>query len=89
MEVTPSGTRGSLLVGAFSPPFVMGSENRLRDVRFNILHKDVVQEMFKEVVPDANLYHDGVHLPSLFGGCVRPLVNWCITKEDLMANNDP
>ncbi|CAJ1385137.1 unnamed protein product [Effrenium voratum] len=89
MIVVPSKTRMSLVVGAFSPSFLNPSGNRLRDVRLPVLAQDDMEQIFQDRIPGAQINFEGVSLPGLFGGCVRPLASWSSAKEELGMNQDP
>ncbi|CAJ1381642.1 unnamed protein product [Effrenium voratum] len=89
MIVVPSKTRMSLVVGAFSPSFLNPSGNRLRDVRLPVLAEDDMEQIFQDRIPGAQINFEGVSLPGLFGGCVRPLASWSSAKEELGMNQDP
>jgi len=87
---TRAVTRMTLLVGAFSPSFVFESGKRVRDCNFAPVSPADMKAIFKRVIPDAELVHNGVSLPGLFGMLVRPLAGWKgITKDRLMQNGDP
>ncbi|CAJ1382860.1 unnamed protein product [Effrenium voratum] len=88
MIIVPSKTRMSLVVGAFSPSFLT-SGNRLRDIRLPVLAEDDMEQIFQDRIPGARINFEGVSLPGLFGGCVRPLASWSSAKEELEMNQDP
>ncbi|CAJ1456793.1 unnamed protein product, partial [Effrenium voratum] len=88
MIIVPSKTRMSLVVGAFSPSFLT-SGNRLRDIRLPVLAEDDMEQIFQNRIPGARINFEGVSLPGLFGGCVRPLASWSSAKEELGMNQDP
>ncbi|CAJ1438565.1 unnamed protein product, partial [Effrenium voratum] len=89
MIIVPSKTRMSLVVGAFSPSFLNPSANRLRDIRLPVLAEDDMEQIFQNRIPGAQINFEGVSLPGLFGGCVRPLASWSSAKEELGMNEDP
>ncbi|CAJ1454342.1 unnamed protein product [Effrenium voratum] len=89
MIIVPSKTRMSLVVGAFSPSFLRLSGNRLRDIELPVLAEDDMEQIFQDGIPGARINFEGVSLPGLFGGCVRPLASWSSAKEELEMNQDP
>ena len=88
MIIVPSKTRMSLVVGAFSPSFLNPSAHRLRDIRLPVLAEDDMEQIFQNRIPGARINFEGVSLPGLFGGCVRPLASWSSAKEELGMNQE-
>ncbi|CAJ1377010.1 unnamed protein product [Effrenium voratum] len=48
-----------------------------------------MEQIFQDRIPGARINFEGVSLPGLFGGCVRPLAIWSSAKEELGMNQDP
>ena len=86
--LVPLKTRMTIIVGAlcFSmQPF--GSGNRVRDCKFVSPNDSDMTKIFESRLSSVKTVFEGINLPSLYGGLVRPLVN--TTTSNLNDNNNP
>lgn len=81
-------TRMTVVVGAVSFYFVGKSENRLTDVLYPGLNLQDMTDIFEKCYgPLVKKNFEGIHLPRVYGGLVRALVN--TSTKTLTDNNNP
>jgi hypothetical protein len=86
-QVITLDTRISLLVGAFSPEFTVGSANRVCNIEFGPLTEKQVELLFQD--SNVNAVYENIQVPRLLGGCIRPFTNFNAKFEKLTESNDP